>query len=263
MQRRYLLLTAPLVPLALFASRLFGVRTSRTLSPADLRLQGLQLDQLASGIHTPEDARRLVDFVAGVFADSLPSAWATRSVRNLTAQAEYLAVTNPERRISEQRIAASWNTYVTTIGVPETSRVNAAEIHNLRDGLFTSARIFWGLDRRNIWAVPSIYAMHPDGSLAPGCRAMESVRILWDLANMPDNLQEARERVQQGLLISDQFRRELDQPSTVSMNSGRVVARVTRNPVAIATSEFIDTNGAKAFGNTVATMLNNLLSSGD
>ncbi len=55
------------------------------------------------------------------------------------------------------------------IQAPEESWVTAAEIHNLRDSFFTTSRLLWDCGNRNIWLVPSIYAVRPDGKLAAGC----------------------------------------------------------------------------------------------
>ena len=72
MQRRYLLSMASLLPLAWLTSRFVGGRASLTWSPDRVRGLALELDRLASGIHSVADAQRYVDYVAGIFADTLP-----------------------------------------------------------------------------------------------------------------------------------------------------------------------------------------------
>jgi hypothetical protein len=46
--------------------------------------------------------------------------------------------------------------------------------------------------------MPNIYAVGPDEKVADGCRAVEALRVVWDIANQVENLRSARERVQKG-----------------------------------------------------------------
>ncbi len=84
--------------------------------------------------------------------------------------AEYQSASDPTKRIPEQRIADAWNKYVREIGAPEEALVNVAEIHNLRDSFYVNAKLFWSRGSQNIWTMPDIYAVNPDGNLADGCR---------------------------------------------------------------------------------------------
>lgn len=260
MQRRHLLLAMPLVPLALLTSYLFGAHKRRTFSASDVREQAIQLDQLASNIHAFDDARRLTDFIAGVFAEQLPAAWTKRDLRDRVALSEYTAVTEPSKGIPEQHVADTWNQYVITLGAPDETHVSAAEIHNLRDAFLAVDHLYWDRGHQNIWTVPSIYATQPDGSLAPSCRAIESLRILWDLGQMPENLRAARERVRKGVLASDQFRQIQLKPPYSTMGSAMVVAGKSNNPVELARRNFVGANGNRAFRKAVGSMLNTLVS---
>ena len=258
MKRRSLLLLGALTPIALFTSRYLGART-RTSLPGDDRERAQQLNELAGNIRTPADARRFVDFIAEIFSEETPPGWTNGSLRERIAQAEFSAVSDSQRLIPEARVAEAWNAYMGTLQAPKEYEVTAAEIHNLRDAFLTTARISWNRGSRNIWAVPSIYATLPDGRLAPGCRAVESIRVLWDLANMPGNLKSARDRTNRGVLISDLFRQAQSKPSPSSTAAHVEGRRGSSNPVQIAESQYVKTNGMTAFGNAVITMLDRTL----
>jgi len=206
----------------------------------------LQLNELAANVETLHDARRLVDFVATIFEKELPPAWASKPLLDRIAQAEYLAVSGEQGLIPERRLAEAWNAYVGAIHAPEESRVAAAEIHNLRDSFFTTGRLLWDRGNRNIWLVPSIYAARPDGKLAVGCRAIEAIRVLWDLANMPDNLKTARDRVQKGLLASEELAQAERRPEPSSRNQVVSGGGVITNPVETAARDYIHSNGMLA-----------------
>jgi hypothetical protein len=106
----------------------------------------------------------------------------------------------------------------------------------------------------NIWSVPSIYATLPDGRLAPGCRAIESLRVPWDLANMPENLQSARDRVRQGVLLSS-ISREPRKEATSSGSISFVVGHTFTNPSQMAQRHYIAVHGSEAFGSAVKAMI--------
>lgn len=259
MKRRSLLLQTSMFPLGLFVSRYLKALAPKARLPMDYREKAERLSQLAAGIHTEADARLFVDFVADLFSDQLPPAAVSDSMRERVAQAEFAAVSDPQRLIPELRVAEAWNTYAQTMLAPPECQVTAAEVHNLRDAFFTTARLFWEGGSRNIWSVPAIYATQSDGSLASGCRAIEATRILWDLANMPGNLASARVQVNQGVLTSDLVRQAQERPKTTTPRS-YVSARVAPlNPVAIAEQRFIAKNGAKTFGKALSVMLDHAL----
>jgi hypothetical protein len=248
-------------PIALFTSRYFGAKKAKAALPPNHRKQAEELDQLASTIHTPADARRFVDFLADLFSKETPSAWTRNSLLGLIARAEFSAVSDPQKTIPEPRLAEAWNAYVDTIGAPEDQKVAAAEIHNLRDAFLTAAHIARNRGSRNFWVVPSIYATLPDGRLAPGCRAVESIRVLWDLANMPENIKAARDRASKGVLMSDLYRKPPQSPRSSATGRAMLSAGV-RNPypIDLAQRKYIQLNGNKAFSRAVIAMLTKTLS---
>lgn len=260
MQRRHFLFLASLLPTGLLAPRLLRARTHQSPPTHNIADEANRLNELASNIHTLSDARRLIDCIAEIFADVLPPAWASDSLRSRLAQGEFLAATEPQKRIPEEHVAGVWNEYVSTIHAPDESRVSTAEIHNLRDAEFATARLMWNRGSRNIWNAPSIFATQPDGTLAPACRVVESLRTLWDLARFPDNLRSARERVAQGVLISDLYKQQLQKPASSSSGRAYLMAGPGKsNPVEGAARQYIHEHGTSAFTNTVATMLDSLL----
>jgi len=258
MQRRHFLFLAPLLPSAFFAPRLHA-RGRQMPAPHNLRDETLKLNELASNIHTVADARRFIDAIADLFADDLPPAWTTNSLRARLGQAEYLTVTDPHRRIPEQHLAEIWNTYLAAIGAPDDSRVSAAEIHYLRDAFFANGRVMWDRGYRNFWLLPSIFATNPDRTLAPACRIVESLRILYDLDRFPQNLAGAREAVAKGILTSDVLKHAQQQPrSAMGGRASLSVGASGGNPVEAAAARYIRAHGMAAFTQTVETMLNSL-----
>ena len=259
MRRRYLLGIASLLPLAWLGFRFVGGRASRTWSPGRNHERAVELDRLASGIHSVADARLYVDYVTAIFADKLPRTWRTKALRQRIARCEYAAVSDPQKGIAEQRLAAAWNLYAESIGVPDALRVTSAEVHDLRDAFLTTARLTEPRAHRNFWAVGSIYSTRADGSLAPACRPVEAIRILWDFANMPDNLLGARERVRKGVL-SEEFRAALGRPASSGKGSSRFEVRSGPvDPVRLATRQYIAEHGESAWRGLVVTMVGSLL----
>lgn len=198
MQRRHFLFLAPLLPSTLFAPRLLRARGRQSPPTHNLVDETNQLNRLASNIHTLPDARRFIDAIAELFQDDLPPAWATDSFRSRLAQGEYLTVINPQKRLTEEHLAQTWNAYVTTIHASDESHVSAAEIHILRAKLFATGRAIWNRGYRNFWMLPSIFATQPDGPLAPASRLIESFRMFYDLSRFPENVRGIRENLRAG-----------------------------------------------------------------
>jgi hypothetical protein len=259
-QRRSLLLLAPIVPLGMFVSRYLRASGFQPMQPADYREQAIRLSQLAANIHSVTDARSLVDFVVDLFPDELLPAAVSNSLREKVAQAEFGAVSDPQNLIPEWRVAEAWNTYAQTMQAPQESQVTAAEIHNLRDAFLTAADLGWKQGRRSIWSVPTIYATQNDGTIAIGCRAIECMRIFWDLGNIPTNLFNARVRVSQGVFASDLFRQDKVDSSQATHGSYVSGEPAPRNSILIAEREYVAKKGMKAFNKVLNAMLDQALS---
>ncbi len=232
-----------------------------------MRQQAVELNELAGNIRSLEDARQLVDAIAKMFADELPPAWATASVRERIARAEYEAVSDPSQLIPEQRLADVWNAYVRTIAAPDETLVTAAEIHNMRDAHYATAQVLWGRGmNQSIWTVPNIYAVGPDGKVANGCRPLEALRVIHDMDMLFDNVRAARERVQKGIVASDQLKTKMGStpPSgQLDANAGRrtvarLEARTDREPVPPAERRYISEHGFLEFNLLLERLFNEL-----
>jgi len=110
----------------------------------------IRINELARRIHSEADASAVVSEIAGLFAKELPPAWASGSIRQRVAHAEYESVRNPVTLIPEQRIVDVWNQYVKEIGASDEAIVSVAEIHNMRDGSFTVAQLMWARGNQTI-----------------------------------------------------------------------------------------------------------------
>jgi len=155
----------------------------------------------------------------------------TSAARQQVAHAEFEAVSNPSRLIPEQRIADVWNRYVREIGASEEALVTAAEIHNLRDADFAISQLWWSRTNLTIWTMPNVYAVGSDGKVAEGCRAVETLRVLYDLDRLFDNLRGARERVRKGILLSDEIGKSLNSSAPKQKTTARLEAHVDTNPL--------------------------------
>ncbi len=186
------------------------------------------MNELARRIHSEADARELTDAIAKLFAESLPPAWVAERIRNKVAHAGYEAVVDPSRLISEQCIADVWNKYVREIGAPDETLVNAAEVHNKRDADHAVAELMRTKGDQSIWTMPNILAMGADGKIAGRCRALEAVRIFYELDNQFMNVLGARARVQEGDSVF-RFAQRASKRAQVSAATRWAIATICRS----------------------------------
>jgi hypothetical protein len=223
-----------------------------------LRAHAIAINDLAGHIQSPGDAHQLVDLVAAEFSKDLPPKWATRSIRNRIARAEYEAAYDPGALIPEQHIADVWNDYLQKIGAPQESHVTAAEIHTLRDSYYVSAQLSWAHDNQNVWTVPNIYAVGQDGKVANGCRALEVLNILWQLGNQPDALQNTRALIKEGQFLSDQFKNPSKPPAPGSVKSFVTFRLMPPNPVQQAALRYMRDHGVRALNGAIQGLVQEL-----
>jgi hypothetical protein len=218
------------------------------------RQVAIRLNDLAQSIHSEADARKLVDGVEdelfghrGPIQSKLRS-WVTRSMRRRVADAEFAAVSDPANLIPEQRVANVWNEYVREIGAPEEALVTVAEVHNLRDGMFTGSDKMWsrGGFGQSLWMIPGIYALDNDGRVATGCRALEALKVLHDMETSFISVVSARERVAQGVLVSEWVKQKKGdaQPAKVVVSTSK---RVPLDLISSCARRYSQEHGQKAY----------------
>jgi hypothetical protein len=212
----------------------------------DYRQAAIHINELAGNIHSEADARAFVDAVAERLGGELPP-WATASVRNRVAHAEYGAVSDPSKQIPEQRVVNVWNEYVRELDAPEKTLVTVAEVHNLRDAQYTMNKRMWKKEQfpQSLSMMPDVYAVGSDGKVANGCRAVEALRILHDMFSFFPIVQGARERVAKGVLVSDLVKQstkeQASRPQTVGSHPGS--ASMETKPVLAAEIRYVQAHG--------------------
>src|SRR5271154_1235871 len=212
-----------------------------------VRQAAIQVNELAGNIHSESEASAFVDAVAERLVGQEHPSWTTLSIRHRVAHAEYEAVTDSSRLIPEQTIVNVWNEYVRELDAPEEALVTVAEVHNLRDALYTSNQYMWKNKRfpLSLWIMPNVYAVGSDGKVASGCRAVEALRILYDLSRFFQDLQSARERVRKGVLASDlaRQRRQDATPRPPIAKSHLWTVSADPNPVRAAEYRYAQAHG--------------------
>ena len=138
-----------------------------------------------------------------------------------------------------------WNKYVREIGASEEAVVTAAEIHGMRDAAFAVGQVMWTRGtNQSAWTMPNYFAVGEDGKVAEGCRAVEALRVIYDLDRMFVNLRSARERLRKGIVASDAIKKSLENTSTNQKTSARLVARTETNPLRPAEYRYVHEHGA-------------------
>jgi hypothetical protein len=210
------------------------------------RQASIRINELAGRIQSEADASALVSEIAALFAKELPPTWASSSIRQRVAHAEYEAVRNPAKLISEQRIVDVWNQYVKEIGAPDEAIVSVAEIHNMRDGSHTVAQLMWARGNQTIWTMPNVFALGPDGKVADGCGAIEAIRVIYDLERF-QSLRSARDRAQRGVLVSEQVKNRVAGSTQQMKGSVLLAAHADDNPVRSAERPYLQEHGSIAY----------------
>jgi hypothetical protein len=207
----------------------------------------IRINDLAGRVHTEADATAYVSEIATLFANELPPAWIQDDLRHRISHAEYMSMSNDSRLIPEQRIVDVWNTYVREIGAPDDAIVTVAEIHNMRDAEFVVAQRMWARGIQTVWTMPNIFAVRPNGKVAEGCRAIETVRVLHDLDALFQNLRFARDRVKKGVILSDEIKNPVVGANSRPQAASRLENRSDNNPVRLAEQRYSQVHGSWAY----------------
>jgi hypothetical protein len=218
----------------------------------------IRINELAGRIQSEADASAVVNGIAGLFAKELPPAWTNGSIRQRVAHAEYESIRNPVTLIPEQRIVDVWNQYVKEIGAPDEAIVSVAEIHNMRDGSFTVARLMWARGNQTIWTMPNGYALGSDGKVADGCRAVEALRVMHDLDGLFQNLRGARDRIQKGIVPSKEVKKRVAETNPQPHGTARIEAHADTNPIRPAERRYMQEHGSVAYDQLLARLFDEL-----
>jgi hypothetical protein len=225
-----------------------------------MRERANAINDLAGHIQSADDARKLIDLVAAEFSAQLPPKWAIRSIRNRIARAEFESAADPGALIPEQHVADAWNDYLEKIGAPQESFVTAAEIHTLRDTYYVTTQLSWTHGNQNVWTVPNIYAVGPDGKVANGCRALEVLNILWQLGNQPELLQSTRDLMKKDQLWSEMVKNP-PKPLAAGSEKGYAtfsVRAMPQNAVQQAALKYMHDRGTHALNSAIEGLLKTL-----
>ncbi len=136
--------------------------------------------------------------------------------------------------------------YVREIGAPDDALVTPADIHNLRDAELTVAKYLWACGNQTIWTVPNIYALRADGKIGDGCRAIEAIRVIYDLDRF-QNLRAARDRIRRGVVASEEAKHVSADSTPQSQRGAVLVARADHNPVRSAERRYLQEHGPAAY----------------
>jgi hypothetical protein len=210
------------------------------------RQAAARINDLAESVQSEADANTLVSEIAALFSKELPPVWLASGINQRVAKAEYQSVRDPANRISEQRIVNIWNQYAREIGAPDEALVTTAEIRNMRDAEYTVAKHLWARGNQTIWTMPNVYDVGTDGKLADGCRAIEAIRVIYDLYRF-QNLRSARDRVRRGVLVSEQVKNHVADSTPQWKGGVLLAAHAEENPVQSAERRYLQEHGSLAY----------------
>src|SRR5580704_433339 len=207
----------------------------------------IRINDLAARIHSQADADAMISEIADLFEKELPPVWAMSIIRQRVAHAEFEAASNPTKLIPEQRVVDVWNHYAKQIGAPDEAIVSVAEIHNMRDGSFTVSQMMWARGTQTIWTMPNVYALDSGGKVADGCRALDAIRVIYDLDNLFQNLRGARDRLQKGIVPSEEIKKHVGDPNAQVHGAVRLEAHADTNPIRPAEQRYVQEHGSVAY----------------
>lgn len=221
------------------------------------RQAAIRINDLAAQIQTEADANAVVTEIAALFSKEMPSAWLASGINQRVAKAEYQSVHDPANLIPEQRIVDVWNQYVREIGAPEEAVVTTAEIHNMRDAERTVAQYLWARDSQTIWTMPNIYTIGTDGKVAEGCRAVEAIRVIYDLDRF-QNLRSARDPVRRGVFVSEQVKNRTASSTPQTKRGVLLTIHTDDNPVRSAERRYLQERGPLTYNQLLTRLFDEL-----
>ena len=228
-----------------------------------IRREAIRINELAGNIHSEADARKLVDSVAEVLTNHRHLFWAGKAIRRRVANAEFESASDPAHLISEQHIVDIWNEYVREIDAPAETLITAAELHNFREASYQlNSRYGWKNElSQSIWTMPNVYAVHEDGQLANGCRALEALKIIHDIHEHFINLQAARQRLQRTTGTQESVKEPTKEASISAKPGiawGVLHAGVSADPIRPAVYRYRQEHGSHAYNQLVRRLFDEL-----
>ena len=126
----------------------------------------------------------------------------------------------------------------------------------MRDGIYTVSRRMWRQHNQTVWTMPDIFSVDPNGEIADGCRAVEALRIIYDLDRVFDNLRSARARLRNEVILSDEIKEvqeDKNQKATV-----RLEGRTDTSPLRPAEYSYIRRYGSDNFNQLLVRLFDEL-----
>jgi hypothetical protein len=117
----------------------------------------------------------------------------------------------------------------------------------MRDGLFTVAQRMWARGHQTVWTMPNVYALGSDGKVADGCRALDAIRVIHDLDSLFQNLRAARERLQKGIVPSEEIKQRMMEQKSEPRTVARLEAHAVSNPIRPAELRYVQDHGSVAY----------------
>jgi len=118
----------------------------------------------------------------------------------------------------------------------------------MRDATYAIGQVMWTQGtNQTIWTMPNIYAIGPDGKVADGCRAIEALRVIYDLNMLFENLRSARQRMRKGIVASDEIGKRLENANPNQKTTARFEGRVDNNPLRPAEYGYVREHGVDDF----------------
>ena len=105
--------------------------------------------------------------------------------------------------------------------------------------------------------MPNVYALQPDGKVADACRAVETVRVMYDLNDFR-NLRGARDRVRRGIVPSEQAEKRMEGPNPHPQPTAWLGAHVDTNPIRSAEQRYLREHGSEEYGQLLTRLLGQL-----
>lgn len=86
-----------------------------------------------------------------------------------------------------------------------------------------------------------------DGRVADRCRAIEAIRVIYDLYRFPQNLRSARDRVKRGVLVSESVKNHVADSTPQREGGVLLAAHAEENPVQSAERRYLQEHGFLAY----------------